>query len=93
MSAPPSLGFGLCRLVESSEDEEEVRDAVLSGVGIGRLNSSGWSSSPAQNKELVRATNRASGDSQRCSGQERLKPREGQGSDQSLTQSAKSQVS
>ena len=39
--ALPSLGFGLCRLVESSEDEEEVRHVVLSGVGTGRLSSSG----------------------------------------------------
>lgn len=59
--------------MESSEDEEEVREAVLSGVGTGRLSSSGWSSSPAPKEELVRA----SGDSQRPSGQERLKPREG----------------
>lgn len=58
MSAPPSLGFGLRRLDES-EDKEEVRDVVLSGVGTGRLSSSGWLSTPTQREELVRATHRA----------------------------------
>lgn len=58
MSAPPSLGSGLCGLVEVSEDEEEVRDVVLSGVGNGRPGSSGWSSTPAQREELVRTTDR-----------------------------------
>lgn len=64
MSSPPSLGFGLCGSVEESEDEEDVRDVVLSGVCMGRLSSSGWSSTPAQREELVRATSRASEDSQ-----------------------------
>lgn len=64
--------------MESSEDEEEVRDAVLSGVAVGRPSSSGRSSIPAQKEELVSATNRASGGSERCSGQQGLKPREAQ---------------
>lgn len=54
MSAPSSLGFGLCKLVEESEDEEEVRDMVLSGVG--KLSSSARSFTPAQREELVRVT-------------------------------------
>ena len=51
--------------MEESEDEEEVRDVVLSGVGTGRLGSSGRSSTPAQREEPVVATNGGSEDSRR----------------------------
>lgn len=80
--------------MEESEDEEEVRDVVLSGACIGRLSSSTWLSPAAQREKLVRVTNRASEDSQGWPGEEKLKPRQGQGLVQShLTSPAKSQVS
>jgi len=75
VSAPPSLASALCGLVEELEDKEEVRDVVLSGVGTGRLGSSGRSSTPAQREEPVMATHRGSEDSWRGCGWETLRPR------------------